>query len=175
MACKRTLGDVSLTYDCNTAFGGLERVVFAQHPSTIDGEDLVVFEIEFNTHDGYTNFSETKTADLTGISQCIQTLQLEIPRMGVMSKTQHFSNPNMRFYVIMVTKGGKYIVMGYEFGAQVKSDNAQSGASRGEKSMIQLEIVAEEVGLAIVDNYDESLPDQRSLVERVYNLKQKSA
>jgi hypothetical protein len=147
MACNRTLGTVSLTYDCNTAFGGIDYVRFVQHTKPATGT-RADFTIEFNTHDGYSNFSETKTAELTGISQCIQTLQLEIPRMGIMSKTQLFSNPNMRFIVVIKTKGGKYITMGKEFGAQVKSDNAQSGASRGEKSMIQLEISAEEVELA---------------------------
>jgi hypothetical protein len=154
MACNRTLGTVSLTYDCNTAFGGIESVEFIQHTLASGQTSKKRFTIEFNTHDGYSNFSETKTADLTGISQCIQTLQLEIPRMGVMSHTQKFSNPNMRFIVLIKTKGGKYITMGKEFGAQVKSDNAQSGASRGEKSMIQLEITAEEVDLAEISKTD---------------------
>jgi hypothetical protein len=67
-----------------------------------------------------------------------------------MEKTEKFSNPNMRFKVTVTNKAKKQIVIGSEYGAQVKSDNAQSGASRGDKSMIQLEIVAEENSLAII-------------------------
>jgi hypothetical protein len=152
MPCSVKIGnDLSLAYDCQMAFGGIEKVEFESLLIGDDKNPLAKFDIEFNNHDGYSNFSETKTADLTGITQCVQTLQLEIPRMVYMEKTEKFSNPNMRFKVTVTNKAKKKIIIGSEYGAQVKSDNAQSGASRGDKSMIQLEIVAEENSLALIE------------------------
>ena len=147
MACTSKFDTVNLSYDCNTAFGGLDSVkLYPYVNGVVDTKKS--FEIEFNKYDGYTNYAETKTADLSGTVKCEQTLQIEIPLMQRMALTEKMSNPNMRFKIEMITRSGKKITMGQKFGAKVSADNAQSGASRDEKSVVQVTFFADEYSLA---------------------------
>lgn len=141
MACIKDISTLDqISYDCNTAFGGILSVVFSGGGKT--------WSIEFNDKDAYSNYEEVKTASLDGTTSCIQTLSLEVPRFDKAEKVMAFSNPNMKFKVDVTTKSGKIITMGKEFGASLKTSDAASGAQKTDKSRVQLQFVAEEINLA---------------------------
>lgn len=132
----------NIQYDCNLAFGGLKSVEFR------NGEK--VFEIEFNDRDGVTSYEETKTASPDGITSCIQVLTIEHPHTKNLDKIAAFANPNMKFTVKAITKSGKVVNIGSSFGASLKTSTLNSGASRQEKSSIQLVFQAEEEAMSTI-------------------------
>jgi hypothetical protein len=135
----------NLTYSCNTAFGGIVDVKFFKVGTTDYTTPL--FTIVFNDNDGFSNYSEEKTASLDGKVQCTQTLSLEVPKAANAEYVNSFSNPNLKFTALIETKAGKTIVVGKEFGLSIQSSNVSSGAQRSDKDSIQLTFVAEEINL----------------------------
>jgi hypothetical protein len=138
----------SVTGSCNTAFGGLKNIDFYEK-GTEDSSSSPLFTIEFNTYDGYTNFTEEKTASLDGAVECVQTLSIEVPKASNAEAVMAFSNPNQKFVVKITNKSNQVIVMGKEFGASLKTSNINSGAQRMDKDVIQLAFEAREINLSI--------------------------
>lgn len=153
MACTdiySTLQGVS--YDCNVAFGGIVAV-------KIEGKDVAdasktVAEIEFNTADAFSNASETKTVSPDGSVSVAQTLQIEIPKLeaGKYGAIDKMKNPNFELKVYILTKAGKMITFGDEYGCYLSTIDVASGTGRQDKNRIQLTFTGDEAHLAPVSD-----------------------
>lgn len=148
MACEATLPSSGLSYACNVAFGGIQGIKIKGMSST------KVIEIEFNNKDGFSNYSEQKTVAQDGTIQCSQTLQIELPRLtkAKYNAIKKFSNPNMELIVYILTKSGKMITMGSDYGAYLQTSDFNSGTGRQDKNRIQLTFTADESSLARVSD-----------------------
>jgi hypothetical protein len=138
----------AIKYDCNTAFGGIKQIdVWKWVDEGETKPTSKLFEIEFNDNDGYSNYSEEKTASLDGVVACTQTLSVEVPKAANAKKVQAFANPNFKFVLKILTKAGKTIVAGSDFGMSLKTSSISSGAQRTDKDVIQIQFVADEINL----------------------------
>lgn len=164
MACDISItGLTQLSYDCNLAFGGLKSITLT--PNSLPSKSIV---IEFNDKDAFTNYEEKKTATTDGISNVMQTLNVEHPRTKSIDDVMKIANPNMKFIIVMETKAGKFITMGSEFGASLKTSTVNSGASKNDKSTIQLVFSAEEANMSIITS---AKPNMSSITNSDLKLK----
>lgn len=141
MACKKQFGDLSpISYDCNTAFGGIQGVKIS------DKLKSRIVEIEFNNKDAFSNATEELTIAPEGTVGNTQTVQIEIPKLTKehYEAIESFSDANMELIVYILTKAGRLVKFGEKFGAYVSVADADSGASRKEKNRIQITLTAEE-------------------------------
>lgn len=153
MACKLPISSFSdLSYDCNASFGGIKGIKISDKAKT------KVVEIEFNDKDGFSNFAESLAVAPEGTVTNTQTVSFEVPRLSKekYEAIESFSDPNMELVVYILTKAGRMITAGLDFGAYVSLCNAASGTGRTDKNRVQVTLTADEESLSVIADNGEA-------------------
>lgn len=165
MACSVTLAGI--TYDCtDLSVGGIKRVLVGNkstvlgHISVTNGVVTVstsglktaghVKELEFNTKDAFSNFTDVKTVNADGTFSVVPTVQIEFPKMTPEKRAalETLSTPGAEYIVFVETAAGTYHMLGYNYGVYAGTIDGASGAARGDKNRYQVTLTGEENELA---------------------------
>jgi len=164
MACEVTLSGI--TFDpCSIATGGLKNL-YLYNRSAVDtevvvnatagtytcGTNLVAtgVALDFNTKDGFSNFTDVKTINANGSFEVVPTIQVEFSTMDVATRTalEKLANPGAELVAFVETAAGTRHMVGWDFGLYASSVDGASGAARGEKNRYQLTLTGSENYLA---------------------------
>ena len=106
--------------------------------------------MEFNPKDGFSNFTDEKTVDESGIVTAIPTVSLEFPKMTLNKRNalDVLSTSGMELILFIETAGGERHAVGLDFGMQASTVNGKSGTGRTEKNSYDVAFTGEETNLA---------------------------
>lgn len=165
MACTVTLADI--TYGCDDlGIGGIVELHVASRAaaltaittkddstrviSAVGGAASDVVQFSFNLKDGFSVFSEVKTANADGTFSTVPTISAEFPKMDAARITalDQMSNGAPELVAFVKTAAGTHHVCGLDFGLYVSTIDGNSGTGRSEKNRFQLTLTGEEAGLS---------------------------
>ena len=164
MACTVTLADI--TYGCDDlGIGGIVELHVASRAAAIavltsdsatrvvsaaSGAASDVVQFSFNLKDGFSVFSEVKTANADGTFSTVPTISAEFPKMDAARITalDQMSNGAPELVAFVKTAAGTYHVCGLDFGLYVSTIDGNSGTGRSEKNRFQVTLTGEEAGLS---------------------------
>ena len=165
MACTVTLADI--TYGCDDlGIGGIVELHVASRAaaltaittkddstrviSAVSGAASDVVQFSFNLKDGFSVFSEVKTANADGTFSTVPTISAEFPKMDATRITalDQMSNGAPELVAFVKTAAGTHHVCGLDFGLYVSTIDGNSGTGRSEKIRFQLTLTGEEAGLS---------------------------
>lgn len=164
MACTNATALVGVTYDCSDIpVGGLKTVYLAHKAdveitAAVGGVATVVdvaladrVELEFNNKDAFSNFTDVKTVDPSGLTTAVPTISMEFPKMTPAKRTEldALTLAGLELVAFIKTAADTYHVVGSEYGLYASEVNGQSGSGRSEKNMYQLTLTGEEDSLAL--------------------------
>ncbi len=163
MPCDLSVINSDITLDCSDIpVGGIVKAMVAKLVditsfTEVDGEltavviasDKVV-DLEFNSKDGFSNFTDEKTVDDTGIVTAIPTVSLEFPKMTLEKRNalEVLSSSGLELVVLVETAAGTRHACGLDFGMMGSEVNGKSGAGRTEKNSYDIKFTGEETNLA---------------------------
>lgn len=164
MACEVTLSGI--TFDpCSIATGGL-KALYIYNRSAVDTEvtvsaaagtytcasNLVAtgVALDFNTKDGFSNFTDVKTINANGSFEVVPTIQVEFATMDITTRTalEKIATPGAELVAFVETAAGTRHMVGWDFGLYASSVDGASGAARGDKNRFQLTLTGSENYLA---------------------------
>ena len=161
MACELDIINGDMTLDCaDIPVGGLQEVFVVRLDDvsgvvSADGEvsDLTIVDVvnlEFNMKDGYSNFTDGKTVDDSGVVTATPTVTLEFPKM-TLSKRNAIEKltANTELVLFINTASGIKHVAGLDFGMYGSEANGQSGAGRSDKNSYNITFTGEEINLSM--------------------------
>lgn len=163
MACDVTLTGITLS--CTDIYsGGLKSlVIFNKSDLTDVVPDLAAgtyvaatdqsasgVVIDFNTKDGFSNFSDVATRNIDGSGNVVPTISIELPRMDTSKRAalNAMAVGGAELVAFVETAAGTQHMVGYDFGLIVSSVDGQSGANRSDKNRFQLTLTGDENVLA---------------------------
>ena len=165
MACTVTLADI--TYGCDDlGIGGIVELHVASRAaaltaittkddstrviSAVSGAASDVVQFSFNLKDGFSVFSEVKTANADGTFSTVPTISAEFPKMDATRITalDQMSNGAPELVAFVKTAAGTHHVCGLDFGLYVSTIDGNSGTGRSEKNRFQVTLTGEEAGLS---------------------------
>jgi hypothetical protein len=165
MACTVTLANI--TYGCDDlGIGGIVELHVASRAaalaaittkddstrvvSVVSGAASDVVQFSFNLKDGFSVFSEVKTANADGTFSTVPTISAEFPKMDAARITtlDQMSNGAPELVAFVKTAAGTYHVCGLDFGLYVSTIDGNSGTGRAEKNRFQVTLTGEEAGLS---------------------------
>lgn len=164
MACTVTLADI--TYGCDDlGIGGIVELHVASRAAAIavlqsdaatrvvsaaSGAASDVVQFSFNLKDGFSVFSEVKTANADGTFSTVPTISAEFPKMDAARITalDQMSNGAPELVAFVKTAAGTHHVCGLDFGLYVSTIDGNSGTGRSEKNRFQVTLTGEEAGLS---------------------------
>ena len=164
MACTVTLADI--TYGCDDlGIGGIVELHVSSRAAAIavltknddnrqvsaaSGAASDVVQFSFNLKDGFSSFSEVKTANADGTFSTVPTITAEFPKMDEarIKDLNAMSNGAPELVAFVKTAAGTYHICGLDFGLYVSTIDGNSGTGRGEKNRFQLTLTGEEAGLS---------------------------
>jgi hypothetical protein len=164
MACTVTLADI--TYGCDDlGIGGIVELHVASRAaaiavltstaatrvvSAVSGAASDVVQFSFNLKDGFSVFSEVKTANADGTFSTVPTISAEFPKMDAARITalDQMSNGAPELVAFVKTAAGTHHVCGLDFGLYVSTIDGNSGTGRAEKNRFQVTLTGEEAGLS---------------------------
>jgi hypothetical protein len=165
MGCTPNGDLAGITYSCDDkTTGGLKRIIVARLsdvPSftttggvmTISAEIPAgkVFELEFNNKDAYTNFTDEKTVEASGVTKATPTLVVEFPKMDVTKRAalEKLTQAGDSIVAFLETAGGVHMAAGTGFGLYGSLAHGQTGNGRSEKNVYQLTLTGEEDELSL--------------------------
>lgn len=163
MPCDLGIINADVTLDCSDVpVGGLTQVLVMKYEdltsfTEVDGEvtavtisaDKVV-DLEFNSKDGYSNFTDEKTVDDSQIVTAVPTVMLEFPKMTINKRNalEVLSSSGQDLIIFIETASGDRHALGLDFGMQGTEVNGKSGAGRSEKNSYDIKFTGEETNLA---------------------------
>jgi len=163
MACEVTLSGI--TFDpCSIATGGL-KTLYIYNRSAVDTEVVVNaaagtytcatqltggVALDFNTKDGFSNFTDVKTINANGSFEVVPTIQVEFATMDTATRTslEKIATPGAELVAFVETAAGTRHMVGWDFGLYASSVDGASGAARGDKNRFQLTLTGSENYLA---------------------------
>ena len=163
MPCDLSVISADVTLDCSDVpVGGIVKALVVKHADVtanteVDGELTSVtiaadkvHDLEFNPKDGFSNFTDEKTVDDSGIVTAIPKLSLEFPKMTIEKRNalEKLSTSGLELIIFIETAGGMYHALGMDFGMLGATVNGKSGASRTEKNSYDVEFTGEETNLS---------------------------
>jgi len=163
MPCDMSVINADVTLDCSDVpVGGIMKAMVAKYVDVtsfteVDGELTAitiaadkVIDLEFNSKDGFSNFTDEKTVDESGIVTSIPTVSLEFPKMTLNKRNalEKLSTSGMELILFVETAAGTYHALGLDFGMQGSEVNGKSGVSRAEKNSYDVKFTGEETNLA---------------------------
>jgi hypothetical protein len=164
MACTVTLADI--TYGCDDlGIGGIVELHVASRAAALavltsddstrvvsaaSGAASDVVQFSFNLKDGFSVFSEVKTANADGTFSTVPTISVEFPKMDAARITalDQMSNGAPELVAFVKTAAGTHHVCGLDFGLYVSTIDGNSGTGRSEKNRFQVTLTGEEAGLS---------------------------
>ena len=165
MACTVTLADIN--YGCDDlGIGGIVELHVASRAaalaaittkddstrvvSAVSGAASDVVQFSFNLKDGFSVFSEVKTANADGTFSTVPTISAEFPKMDAARITalDQMSNGAPELVAFVKTASGTHHVCGLDFGLYVSTIDGNSGTGRAEKNRFQVTLTGEEAGLS---------------------------
>jgi hypothetical protein len=164
MPCSVTLADI--TYGCDDlGIGGIVELHVSSRAAAIavltstaatrvvsaaSGAASDVVQFSFNLKDGFSVFSEVKTANADGTFSTVPTISAEFPKMDAARITalDQMSNGAPELVAFVKTAAGTHHVCGLDFGLYVSTIDGNSGTGRSEKNRFQLTLTGEEAGLS---------------------------
>jgi hypothetical protein len=164
MPCSVTLADI--TYGCDDlGIGGIVELHVSSRAaaiavltstaatrvvSAVSGAASGVVQFSFNLKDGFSVFSEVKTANADGTFSTVPTISAEFPKMDAARITalDQMSNGAPELVAFVKTAAGTHHVCGLDFGLYVSTIDGNSGTGRSEKNRFQLTLTGEEAGLS---------------------------
>jgi hypothetical protein len=164
MACTVTLADI--TYGCDDlGIGGIVELHVASRAAALavltsddstrvvsaaSGAASDVVQFSFNLKDGFSVFSEVKTANADGTFSTVPTISAEFPKMDAARITalDQMSNGAPELVAFVKTAAGTHHVCGLDFGLYVSTIDGNSGTGRSEKNRFQVTLTGEEAGLS---------------------------
>lgn len=164
MACTVTLADIN--YGCDDlGIGGIVELHVASRAaaiavltstaatrvvSAVSGAPSDVVQFSFNLKDGFSVFSEVKTANADGTFSTVPTISAEFPKMDAARITalDQMSNGAPELVAFVKTAAGTHHVCGLDFGLYVSTIDGNSGTGRAEKNRFQVTLTGEEAGLS---------------------------
>jgi hypothetical protein len=164
MACTVTLADI--TYGCDDlGIGGIVELHVSSRAAAIavltsdaptrvvsaaSGAASDVVQFSFNLKDGFSVFSEVKTANADGTFSTVPTISAEFPKMDASRITalDQMSNGAPELVAFVKTAAGTHHVCGLDFGLYVSTIDGNSGTGRAEKNRFQVTLTGEEAGLS---------------------------
>lgn len=168
MPCDLSVINGDITLDCSDIpVGGIIKAMVAKYEDVtayteVDGEltaitiaaDKVV-DLEFNPKDGFSNFTDEKTVDESGVVTAVPSVLLEFPKMTLNKRNalENLSSSGMELIVFVETAAGEKHALGLDFGMQGSEVNGKSGVGRTEKNSYDIKFTGEETNLArLVDD-----------------------
>lgn len=163
MPCDLNIINGDVTLDCSDIpVGGIIKALVAKFDDVtafteVDGEltsitvaDNDVVNLEFNPKDGFSNFTDEKTVDETGIVTAVPMVSLEFPKMTLAKRNalESLSASGMELIVFIETAAGGKHALGLDFGMMASEVNGKSGAGRTEKNNYDVKFLGEETNLA---------------------------
>lgn len=163
MPCDLSVINADVTLDCNDVpIGGIVKALVMKLVdltaySEVDGELTSVtiaadkvHDLEFNSKDGFSNFTDEKTVDDTGIVTAVPTVSLEFPKMTLNKRNalENLTQSGQELVLFIETAGGQRHALGLDFGMMGSSVNGKSGAGRSEKNSYDVQFTGEETNLA---------------------------
>jgi len=162
MACELDIINADITLDCeDIPVGGLQEVFVARlsdvtAKAEADGvlTDITIKDVvnlEFNMKDGYSNFTDSKTVDDSGVVTATPTIQLEFPKMTKAKRNAiEKLTSNAELVLFVNTAAGIKHACGLDFGMYGSEANGQSGSGRSEKNSFNITFTGEEINLSRV-------------------------
>lgn len=163
MPCDLMTINSDITLDCSDVpVGGLVKVLIARYNNVsafteVDGEitditlaaDTIV-DLEFNPKDGYSNFTDVKSVDDSGVVSAIPNVMLEFPKMTVEKRNaiELLTASGSELALFIETAAGIRHAVGLDFGAWGSEANGQSGTGRSEKNTYTIKFEGEETNLS---------------------------
>jgi len=163
MPCDLAVINADVTLDCNDVpIGGITKAMVAKLSditsfTEVDGEITVisvladkVVDLEFNSKDGFSNFTDVKTVDDSGIVTAIPTIALEFPKMTLAKRNalDNLTTSGLELVCFIETAAGERHACGLDFGLMGSEVSGQSGTGRTEKNTYSLTITGEETNLS---------------------------
>ena len=115
------------------------------------GTANVVFEIQFNRKDGFSNFTDVVTVNADGSKEVVPSIQVEIPKMDFSKSAElyNMTQGNVELVAAVETAAGTYHLVGIDFGLYAGTLDGASGNSRTEKNRWQLTLTGSEAEAAV--------------------------
>lgn len=163
MPCDLSVLNADVTLDCSDVpVGGIVKALVMKYAdltafTEVDGELTSVtiaadkvHDLEFNSKDGFSNFTDEKTVDDSGIVTATPTLSLEFPKMTVEKRNalEGLSTSGQELVCFIETAGGMFHALGLDFGMQGSEVSGNSGAGRADKNAFSITFTGEETNLA---------------------------
>lgn len=163
MPCDLGVINADVTLDCSDVpVGGITKVLVAKSENLtafteVDGEltsvtisALEVVDLEFNAKDGFSNFTDEKTVDDSGVVTATPNVMLEFPKMTLAKRNalEILSSPGMDLVLFIETSAGDRHALGLDFGMQGAEVNGKSGTGRADKNSYDIKFSGEETNLA---------------------------
>jgi len=169
MPCDLAVINSDVTLDCSDVpIGGIVKAMVMKlsdltGSTEVDGEltavtiaaDKVV-DLEFNSKDGFSNFTDEKTVDDSGIVTAIPTVSLEFPKMTLLKRNalDNLTTSGLELVLFIETAAGERHACGLDFGMMGAEVNGQSGTGRTEKNSYNIKFTGEETNLARLIDVD---------------------
>lgn len=140
------LGSVVIERDYTAADYGTIDVSAA----SADPNGTTFYEVEFNTKDGVSVFTDVVTIAADGTKEVVPTIMVEVPLMSVsnMQALADMSQAGVELVALVGTAAGTYHLVGADFGLYAASIDGTSGTGRSEKNRYQLTLTGSEGELA---------------------------
>jgi len=160
MACELDIINKDMELNCeDIPVGGLQEVFVARLSdvsSVIEADGTIsdltikdVVNLEFNMKDGYSNFTDVKTVDDTGVVTATPTVTLEFPKMTLAKRNAiEKLTANTELVLMINTAAGVKHMAGLDFGMYGSAANGQSGSGRTEKNSYNITFTGEEINLS---------------------------
>lgn len=163
MPCDLSVINADVTLDCSDVpVGGIVKALVMKYAdltgsTEVDGELTSVtiaadkvHDLEFNSKDGFSNFTDEKTVDDTGIVTAIPTVSLEFPKMTLEKRNalEKLSTSGFELIMFIETAAGERHALGLDFGVMGAEVNGKSGAGRTEKNSYDVKFTGEETNLS---------------------------
>lgn len=165
MGCTTNVVLDNIQMDCTSLpVGGMKRLLIANKSDiasnvTVAADGTVtltsfsagtVKEFSFSPKDGYTNFEDNKTVDLTGSVKVEPAIMVEFPKMTADKRKilDEISNPYAELVAFVQDSAGGYWMVGYDYGLVATEVKGVTGNGRGEKNVYQLKLSGDEAHLA---------------------------
>jgi len=167
MPCDLSVINADVTLDCSDVpIGGIVKALVMKLAdltsfTEVDGELTAVtiaadkvHDLEFNSKDGFSNFTDEKTVDDSGIVTAVPTVSLEFPKMTLNKRNalENLTQSGQELVLFIETSAGGYHALGLDFGMMGSEVNGQSGTGRTEKNSYNVKFVGEETNLSRLVN-----------------------
>ena len=163
MPCDYSAISGDITLNCSDIpVGGILKAMVAKFAdltsfTEVDGELTAVtiaankvVDLEFNYKDGFSNFTDEKTVDESGVVTATPNVMLEFPRMTLKKRNalETLTASGMELILFIETAAGTKHALGLDFGMMGAEVNGKSGAGRTEKNSYDVKFTGEETHLS---------------------------